>query len=172
MRGWRCAALLGAPLGWLAVIVLARAGVAAPARLLTPVAESVAALVQALLGWGGLHPLRAGAWLYLPGAFGYEVGIGCTGLLPAMVLVIAILAAPAGLAEKGRGLAVGVPIVLAVNLLRLAHLFYLGVYAPRLFGPAHEVVWEAGIVLATFATWAFWFRWAMDQRRAVSRERS
>jgi exosortase/archaeosortase family protein len=156
----RQAVRLGALLAWLGVIVLARSGAAAPARILEPVTTVLASLVQSLVRWTGVEALRAGALLYVPGVFGYEIGIGCTGLLPAALVAVAILASPGTGAAKRRGLLVGVPLVLAVNLLRLAHLFYLGIHSPRLFALAHAVLWEGAIVLITFATWLAWSRWS------------
>ena len=169
MRGRSLAkgARVAAPLAWLVVIALARGGVRAPERLLTPVALGFASLVQGVLRWTGVGALRDGAYVFVPGRFAYEVGIGCTGLLPAAVLVVAILASPGSQAAKWRGLSIGVPLLLVFNLVRLAHLFYLGIQAPRAFALAHSVWWEAGIVLMTFAVWMVWALWAA--RRDASR---
>jgi len=41
----------------------------------------------------------------------------------------------------------------AVNLVRLVHLYYLGVYRADLFHLAHRVVWQVVMVLAVFALW-------------------
>jgi exosortase/archaeosortase family protein len=169
--GLRSAARLAAALAWLFVIVLARWGPARPVRILGSFAALVASVVQWVLRWAGIEAVRAGTYLYVPGGFGYEIAIGCTGLLPAAVLTVAIWASPGTGAAKRRGVLVGVPVVLAVNLLRMVHLFYLGVHSPRLFGPAHAVVWEAALVLVTFATWLLWIRWAdgsAPRSRAVS----
>lgn len=159
----RWAALLAAPCAWLVIIALARAGVRAPERLLAPVAELSAFAVQSLLGWTGVDVHRVGAFVFVPGRFAYEVAIGCTGLLPAGVLLAAVLASPGSAAAKWRGAVVGVPLVLGVNLLRLAHLFFLGVHTPWLFALAHTVLWEGAMVLVTFATWFVWTRWAARQ---------
>lgn len=156
--GW--AAGLAAALVWLGVIGLARAGVPAPARLLSPVTALLAALVQALVGWTGIDALRHGALLYVPGEFAYEIVAGCTGLLPAGVLAVAILTAPANGRARRAGLLAGVPLLLAVNVVRLAHLFYLGVRAPRHFALAHGLVWEAAMIAAVVAIWLGWSRWA------------
>lgn len=157
---WRAALVLGAPLVWLAVIVLARAGVAGPARLLAPLTGFLGSVVQWVVGWTGIAALRDGATLYVPGAFGYEISVGCTGLLPAAVLAVALLASPGSRAAKRRGLLLGVPAILALNVVRLAHLFYLGIHAPRMFPLAHSVLWEGAMVAFTFATWLAWSRWA------------
>jgi exosortase/archaeosortase family protein len=158
---------VGALVAWIAVIVVARAGVAAPDGLLAPLTSLVAAVVQQLLAWGGIATLRHDALLYQPGGFAYEVVAGCTGILPAAVLTIAVLASPAHRSAKRRGLAVTIPVILAVNLLRLVHLFYLGVYAPRQFPLAHVYLWEAALVLVTLVLWQGW--WYVSLRFAESR---
>jgi exosortase/archaeosortase family protein len=151
---------LAGALAWLGVIVLARGTSGARVRLLDPLAELVASLTQAVLYEIGIAAQRLGTVLYVPGAFAYDINIGCTGLLPATVLAVAILASPGTRAAKQRGLVVGVPLLLTVNLLRLVHLFYLGVHAPGYFVLAHSLLWEGTIVLFTFVTWLLWTRWA------------
>ena len=159
----RAGLVVGAPLVWLAVIVLARVGVAAPARLLAPLTGFLGSVVQWVVGWTGIAALRDGATLYVPGAFGYEISVGCTGLLPAAVLAVAVLASPGSRSAKRRGLLLGVPAILALNVARLAHLFYLGIHAPRMFPLAHTVLWEGAMVAFTFATWLVWSRWAVQR---------
>jgi len=156
----RSALRLAAALVWLGVIVLARGWSGSPVRLLDPLAGLVASLTQTVLHGIGIAAERAGTVLYVPGAFAYDINIGCTGLLPAAVLAVAILASPATWGAKQRGLVMGVPLVLAVNLLRLVHLFYLGIHAPRYFVLAHSLLWEGTIVVFTFVTWLLWMRWA------------
>ncbi len=167
--GLRSALRLGAALAWLGVIVLAHDRSAVPVRVLDPLARLVAFLTQAALHGIGIAVQRLGTVLYVPGGFAYDINIGCTGLLPAAVLAVAILASPGTAAGKRRGLVVGVPLLLTVNLLRLVHLFYLGTYAPRYFVVAHSLLWEGTIVLFTFVTWLLWTRWAA--RRAGQGDR-
>ena len=159
LRKW---AAVVAPLAWLGVILAARAGIPAPGvgRWLEPFAEQLASLVQVAMGWTGIDTLRHGAFLYAPGAFAYEIGIGCTGLLPAAVVATAILATPRTAARRAWGIAALVPVVLLVNLVRLAHLFYIGVRAPGAFEQAHLVWWEAGLVAVVAVAFALWLAWS------------
>lgn len=161
---------LGALLAWLTVIGLARAGVPAPAGLLAPLTGLLAMLVQSALAWTGVDALRHGALLYVPGAFGYEIVIGCAGLLPAAVLAVAILASPGSPTAKAWGLALGTPFLLGVNLLRLAHLFHVGLRAPERFGAAHGWWWEAAIVVLTLAVWLAWAAAAAGAASGPSRD--
>jgi len=158
--GLRSSLRLAAALAWLGVIVLAHTSTGAAVRALDPLAGLVASLTQAVLHAIGIAVQRAGTVLFVPGGFAYDINVGCIGLLPAAVLAVAILASPGTWRPKQRGLAVGVPLVLAVNLLRLVHLFYLGTHAPRFFVMAHSLLWEATLVLFTFVTWLGWTRWA------------
>ena len=158
----RSALRLGAALAWVGVIALAHAFRGHPLGLLETPAGLVASLTRGVLNWLGLAALRAGTVLYLPGGFSYDVTIGCTGLLPVLVLTVAILASPGSAAAKRRGLAVGVPLLLTINLLRLVHLFWIGARAPSYFDLAHSYLWEATLVLCTFVTWLLWSRWAAE----------
>jgi exosortase/archaeosortase family protein len=151
---------LAAALAWLLVIALAMSGAAAPLVALAPLTGLVASLVQALLHPLGIDAARAGGSLYVPGAFGYEITVGCTGVVAGAVLIVAILASPGARAAKAWGLLLGVPLVLAVNLLRLVHLFYIGMHAPGRFALAHSILWEGAVVLITFTTWLAWTRWS------------
>ena len=159
----RSALRLATALVWLGVIVLARGWTGAPVRLFDPLAGLVASLTQAVLHGIGIAAERAGTVLFVPGGFAYDITIGCTGLLPAAVLAVAILASPGTWGAKQRGLVVGVPLLLTVNLLRLVHLFYLGIHAPHHFVLAHTLLWEGTMVLFTFVTWLLWTRW-VDRR--------
>jgi exosortase/archaeosortase family protein len=158
---------LAAALAWLLVIVLAMSGAAAPLVALAPLTGLVASLVRAMLHPLGIEAVRAGGTLSVPGVFGYEITVGCTGIVAGAVLTVAILASPGASAAKVSGLLVGVPLVLAVNLLRLVHLFYIGIHAPGRFALAHSILWEGAVVLVTFTTWLAWSRWSAPAGETV-----
>lgn len=122
---------------------------------------AVARATLVLIHWGGMEAVRDAAVIAHPGGFAYEISRGCTGFVPAALLATAIAAYPAAAGwKKLAGVALGVPLSLAVNLARLVHLYYLGVYRPQWFGVAHQIVWEGITVLATLALWVAWARWA------------
>jgi len=54
----------------------------------------------------------------------------------------------------------GLPALAAVNVVRLVQLFVTGVRWPGAFALAHEVVWQAIVVLATLGFFLAWVRWA------------
>lgn len=164
MRAARWIAIGGSLLVWGLIILGARVGVDAPVYPFEGLTVVVASQVKLILAWIGVPVSQYAASLYIPGGFGYVVVIGCTGVVPAAVLAIAILASPASAAARALGLVVAVPLVLLLNLVRLVHLFYLGVHDPQTFGLAHEVLWEGALVVTTVGIWFGWWSWASQRR--------
>ncbi len=64
----------------------------------------------------GLEAVRTAAVIHHPGGFAYEIYYRCTGVLPAAILAILILAHPGSWRRKCLGLAAGVPLLVALNL--------------------------------------------------------
>ena len=129
--------------------------------LLGPWADLTARMTVALLHFFKEEAVRAGGRIYHPGGFAYEIYYRCTAVLPAALLVALIMASTACLRRKFIGIALGVSILIMVNLMRLVHLFHLGIHRPDLFEVAHGVVWELIMILATLGLWWMWSRWAI-----------
>lgn len=127
--------------------------------LLAPVTMWTAQATLALLHWLGMEATRTATVISHPNGFAYEIYYRCTGFLPVGFLATAILAYPGPLRRKIIGLVVGVPVLIALNLTRLVHLFYLGVYHPAAFDLGHSVLWEGLLILAILGLWLGWTRW-------------
>lgn len=140
-----------------AVLLAFRDEVVGPAVL--PLRVLTAKATQALIHGLGMEAVREATVISHPAGFAYDITRGCTAFVAMGFLTVAILAYRADLRPKLLGLAVGIPALLALNLVRLVHLFYLGVYRPDLFRLAHQVVWQAVIVLAVFGLWHAWRTW-------------
>ena len=125
-----------------------------PLRALT--AEGALTLIRLL----GMEAIREGAVVYQPGGFAYEISPGCTALVGAGLLFVAILAYPAARHHRLVGISLCVPAFLGLNLVRLAHLFYAGVHRPEVFQVLHQTVWQAGMAVAVFGLWFGWTVWA------------
>ncbi len=80
-------------------------------------------------------------------------------------LAVAICAYRSTWRLKAVGVALGVPLLLGLNMMRLVHLFYLGVYRPQLFHVAHAYAWQAVMVAAVFILWLAWTLLADDAWR-------
>jgi exosortase/archaeosortase family protein len=118
-------------------------------------------MTLAVLHGLGIEAARMVFQIHHPAGFAYEIYYRCTGILPVAILAICIVVFPASWRNKCIGLALGIPFLVALNLMRLVHLFYLGVHAPAAFDLAHRVIWEAVIVSATVLIWWLWSKWAM-----------
>jgi exosortase/archaeosortase family protein len=135
-------------------------------RLLSPWVDLTVRMTFAVLQGLGIESARMVSEIRHPGGFSYEIYYRCTGILPVAILTSFITAFPASWRFKFIGLASGVPLLLALNLARLVHLFYVGVYAPAAFDLAHRVVWEAVLISATVLIWWVWSKWAVRSKAA------
>ena len=136
--------------------------------LLAPLTMMTAETTLALLHWTGIEAVRNATQIYHPGGFVYEIYYRCTGFLPAAFLTVAMLAYPRPLMPKLCGLAVGVSVMWALNLTRLVHLFYVGVYNPTAFDVAHTIIWQGVIILVCVGLWLGWIRWSQAVKSAGS----
>ena len=89
-------------------------------------------------------------------SFTMRVGIECTAVVPAVILLCALVAYPARLTKKLVAVAIGVPALFVLNLVRLVTLYNIGVSAPRFFDVAHYMVWQSIMVIAVVAIWLCW----------------
>ncbi len=92
-------------------------------------------------------------------AFAVSIEAGCNGLEATLVLIAAIVAFPAPWRHRLRGIALGVLAVQALNVVRVASLFYLGQWNREVFEWAHLYVWQALIMLDVLIVWVVWMRW-------------
>jgi exosortase/archaeosortase family protein len=136
-------------------------------RLLGPWVGLTARMTVALLHLMGVEALRAGGQIHHPGGFAYEIYYRCTAVLPAALLAALTFASTATLARQVIGVALGVSVLIVLNLVRLVHLFLLGVYRPGLFEVTHSVVWELFLIMATLGLWWMWSRWAIRSHPAA-----
>ncbi len=107
----------------------------------------------------GLESIRLGSSLYHPGGFAIQISRGCTGFVGATLLALGVIAYPASRHRRTIGLAVVVPLFLATNLVRLVHLYHLGVARSPHFDQAHEVLWQVALVVIAVGSWAAWVAW-------------
>lgn len=129
-------------------------------RLLGPWEELTARMTLALLHFLKVEALRLGSQIHHPGGFAYEIYYRCTAVLVTALLAALTVATPASVRSKLIGLSVGIPVLVALNLIRLVHLFHTGVFNPDLFDLAHGLVWELILISATLGLWWIWSRWA------------
>lgn len=111
-----------------------------------------------LLGSLGVPVALDGTTLSHPGGFACEVYFRCSGILPVAGLAFAIWASPGTARRRIAGIALGTPLLLMLNLTRIAHVFVVGATRPELFDLVHGVAWEAATVAAVIGCWGVWLR--------------
>ncbi|HEX6177861.1 MAG TPA: exosortase H [Thermoanaerobaculia bacterium] len=103
------------------------------------------------------------------GAFAIDVKNGCNAIETMMLFAAAVIAFPAPLRGKILALAVGVPLIQLLNVVRLVTLFWLGVSHRRFFDLFHVAVWQAVMILIGVAIFAAWSSQVGTRRAADAR---
>ena len=83
---------------------------------------------------------------------------GCNGVEAMLILVAAVLAFPAGGRARAAGVAAGVIVLQAANLVRVVSLFWLGVHHREVFETFHTAVWQTALILVAVAVFILWSR--------------
>ena len=122
-----------------------------------------------ILRWFG-EDVTANGFSLLSTRTSLEIRHGCDALLPSALFVSAVLASPVSLITKIPGMIAGVIFLLLMNLVRIATLFYAGVFIPRYFERMHLEVWPAIFILVSLTLWVIWARWARDFGQRVRHE--
>jgi exosortase H (IPTLxxWG-CTERM-specific) len=100
--------------------------------------------------------------------FAMSVRRGCDGLEPAWFFCAAVLAFPCPWNRKTGGLLLGAAALLALNLVRIVSLYFIGCRLPGFYAAAHLEVWPAVFVLVAVALWIVWIKSALATVRANS----
>lgn len=100
--------------------------------------------------------------------FAVSIEPGCNGVEAMIVLLAAIIAFPAPLTHKIKGLIIGFLAIQGMNLIRVISLFYLGQWSQELFDWAHLYIWQALIMLDALLVFLIWIRYMPNDNRKES----
>ena len=118
---------------------------------------AMARISGVLIHLAGGHVDVAGKSLKVPGkGFAIAVEKGCDGINVVVLLWSAMLAWPAVLSAKLKGMLLGALVIETANLIRLITLFYLGQWNTGWFEWMHLYVWEVLIMLFGLAVFSVW----------------
>lgn len=123
--------------------------------VIVPFTEAVTAAAGSVLRAAG-EPNRVAGTILASPAFAIDVKNGCNAVETMMLFAAAVIAFPAPVKRRLLALALGLPLIQLLNVLRLAMLFWLGVHHRRLFDVFHVAVWQAVMILAGVAIFASW----------------
>lgn len=129
-----------------------------PGRLLISYLRLVTSGSATLLGWFGEAVSVQGTTVQ--GRFPYVVVLDCAALDAQALFAAAVLAFPAAPSDKLTGLGLGLSAIWAINVARLAALYFAGVQSIELFRVLHEEVFVLLVILCVCGLFAIWARWA------------
>jgi exosortase/archaeosortase family protein len=139
----------------------------APGRALALYLRQIAQCSAWLLGLLGEQVTVRGAQVF--GRFSYVVVLDCAALDAQALYAAAVLAYPARWGAKLIGLVAGLVAIAALNVGRLAILYFAGIRSIALFQVLHEEVLVFAIVACVCVMFVVWLRWAhaMPRRDAA-----
>jgi exosortase/archaeosortase family protein len=93
------------------------------------------------------------------GRFSMQIVKDCDAMEVNILFASAVLAFPVTWSRRALGVLLGVVLLAAANLTRIASLYFIGVAAPGAFETAHRDVFPLlliGVAVVLFATWVRW----------------
>jgi exosortase H (IPTLxxWG-CTERM-specific) len=88
--------------------------------------------------------------------FAVRVVAECTAIAPFILFSGAVIAYPAGLRVKVYGILLGLLSLTALNIVRIASLFWIGLNSPHMLDIAHLVVWQSLMAIVAISLWLWW----------------
>jgi exosortase/archaeosortase family protein len=134
-------------------------GVANSETAMGGVEHGLARVTSWILNALGHRTVVAGSTVFSD-SFGITVVTACTGVFTLGLYLIAVSAFPTGWRSRLIGCGLGVGGILAINIVRLVSLYYIGVHLPAFLDPAHQLIWQSVLIVFAVALWLLWAgRW-------------
>ncbi len=90
--------------------------------------------------------------------FSVNIKEGCDAVIPTVLFITAVLVFPTSWNHKLKGILIGVPLLFAVNLLRIITLYLTGLYQPDLFDFMHVEFWQVLFIVFTVLLFIRWLK--------------
>jgi archaeosortase B (VPXXXP-CTERM-specific) len=119
---------------------------------------ATAKVVSVCYSLGGNRTAAAGS-LITGDKIALQVIEECTGVYEMIIFAAAVLAFPAGWRKKGLGIFLGLPLLYAINILRMMLLAYVQAHgSPDLFDFMHIYFWQATLILMILGVFILWIK--------------
>ena len=91
-------------------------------------------------------------------ASGFSVNIidECTGIYEILVYTACVLAYPTSTNKKLAGIAMGTPLLLTINMVRLLFLVFIGIWHADLFDFFHYIIWQITLIVFVALVLLLW----------------
>lgn len=126
----------------------------------TPLNNHTATTLGFLLRVLGMQPVVQGAVVSMAD-FSVKIIGECSALYVFILFSSFVLAYPTTLKNKSIGLLFGIPGLFAVNTLRLAVVFLVGLWHPDIFEYVHVYLWQPIIIILIFISCLIWLRYVV-----------
>jgi archaeosortase B (VPXXXP-CTERM-specific) len=127
---------------------------------------ATAALASGVLGLFATDVSQGGRVLVLSGHTALIVE-ECTGVYEILIYCAAVLAFPTSGRNRLLGFALGIPLIYAANVLRIATLLAVGRYQPVALDFLHLYLWQATLILMITGTWLLWIALVVRRGKAA-----
>lgn len=128
--------------------------------------QGVVFVTSKLLNLTGIPCAYDGSIIRLP-AISLDVKFGCNGLEAVMIYAIAVIAFPAGWKTRLAGIAVGLVIIQAINIIRITLLAYSAIHFKSLFEYIHIYVAQGLMIAVSLGIFFIYLTYAQDRRNVV-----
>ncbi len=128
---------------------------------LYPLQAAAASQSAWLLRAAGYSVIQSGTGLLVNSSFEFFIVPDCTGWKSMLFFSALVLAVPgAALKKKLKGLAAGIPLVWAGNLMRIAGVVAVqGAWGTEFAMAVHDTLFQAGLAATVLGLWAIWLFW-------------
>jgi len=134
--------------------------------IIKPFTAFLANAVTAIINVFGARAWTEGTIVRSP-TYSINVAMGCDGIEASSLFLAGVLAFPTSWRAKLIGIALGIPLIQAINVARLVGLYYAGANLPSIVEGLHVYVAQTIVILLSTAILIFWLdRFATEHRRA------
>jgi len=98
----------------------------------------------------------------------WNVTSECTAINAVLLFIAFVGAYSSQLRSKVIGLSAGIPVIIAVNILRLVALGWVTEYWPRFAGFFHDYIWESIFVFFIIFLWYLWITMVVQREKISS----
>jgi archaeosortase B (VPXXXP-CTERM-specific) len=102
------------------------------------------------------------------GSNGLTIIAECTGYTALVLFFSVVVAYPSPVTKKLIGLAIGFPLILGFNLLRLVVMALVLAYKPQYFDLAHLYFWQVALIIFVVALVVFWIQRLAGREKTIS----
>lgn len=108
------------------------------------------------IGLLGYETVANGPFVNIVGRFGFSIAYHCAGIFGMIIFISAVIAFPSTIKEKVIGVALGIPLLNLVNVVRISILGIVGIYSRAIFDFCHYWLLQGVFIAFVIVLWLLW----------------